>query len=279
MLFADTAGEKPETLAFLSLIATYLHATDFPLITTVRSVPRDFKHWRPYHTLEENDLTTGTLPSLAFGFKSCSQKWKIAPQHRYLQHQEAMRAHWRRGGRVTQCIGFDAGPVDLRRRANRGDPRDRYYDDWYPLIDWGWNRARCREEIAKAGLPVPPKSSCFFCPAIKPAEVRQLPPALRRRIMLLEARAAPRLRTIAGLWRNGSKGTRSGEPRPGSITACIRQEQLVPAAEIAALEHLGPPQIVAQQQRFQHGEPIPTWPEFLTAVASDHTMLRSSPMA
>jgi hypothetical protein len=143
-------------------------------------------------------------------------------------------------------MGFDAGPADLRRRAHRGDPKDRYYDYWYPLIDWDWNRARCMEEIAKAGLPVPPKSSCFFCPAIKPAEVRQLPPALLRRIMLWEARAALRVRTIAGLWRNGSKGTRSGEPCPGSITACIRQEQLVPAAEIAWQQQLGPLQIVAQ---------------------------------
>jgi hypothetical protein len=153
ILFADTGGEKPETLAFLPLMATYLQAAGFPPITTVRYVPRDFKHWRPYHTLEENCLTTGTLPSLAFGFKSCSQKWKIAPQHRYLQHQEAIRAHWRRGGRVTQCIGFDAGPADLRRRAHRGDSGNRYYDYWYPLIDWGWDRARCVEEIAKAARP------------------------------------------------------------------------------------------------------------------------------
>ena len=125
------------------------------------------------------------------------------------------------------------------------------------------------EEIAKAGLPVPPKSSCFFCPAMKPAEVRQLSPALLRRIVLLEARAAPRLRTIAGLWRNGTKGTRGGEPRPGSITAFIRQEQLLPAVEIAALAHLGPLRIVAQQQCFQDGETIPLWSEFLTTVAAD----------
>lgn len=275
ILFADTGGEKPETLAFLPLMASYLQAASFPPITTVRYVPRDFKHWRPYHTLEENCLTTGTLPSLAFGFKSCSQKWKIAPQHRYLQHQEAIRTHWRRGGRVTQCIGFDAGPADLRRRAHGGNPGDRQYDYWYPLIDWGWDRARCMEEITKAGLPIPPKSSCFFCPAIKPAEVRQLPPALLRRIVLLEARAAPRLRTIAGLWRNGTKGTRSGEPRPGSIIAFIHQEQLLPAAEITVLTHLGPSRIVAQQQRFQDGETSPPWPKFLTAVAADPLLLRA----
>ncbi len=268
ILFADTGGEKPETLAFLPLMATYLQAAGFPPITTVRYVPRDFKQWPPYHTLEENCLTTGTLPSLAFGFKSCSQKWKIAPQQRFLRQQEPIRAQWRRGGRVTQCIGFDAGPADLRRRAHGGDPRNRYYDYWYPLIDWGWDRARCMVEIARAGLPVPSKSSCWFCPGLKPTEVRQLPPELLRRLVLLEARAAPRLRTIAGLWRNGTKGTRSGEPRPGAITAFIRQEQLLPAAEIEELASLGPARILARQQRFQDGETIAPWSEFLTSVTA-----------
>src|SRR5688572_29721776 len=79
ILFADPGGEKPETLAFLPLMDAYLHAAGFPPITTVRYEPRDFKHWPPYHTLEENCLTNGTLPSLAFGFRSCSQKWKIVP--------------------------------------------------------------------------------------------------------------------------------------------------------------------------------------------------------
>lgn len=199
ILFADTGGEKPETLAFLLLMGAYLHAAGFPPITTVRYEPRDFKQWPPYYTLEENCLTNGTLPSLAFGFRSCSQKWKIVPQRRYLQQQPAVQAHWRRGGRVIQCIGFDAGPPDLRRFAHRGGTTDRFYHYWYPLIDWGWDRARCIDAIAHAGLPVPPKSSCFFCPAMKPAEVRELHPVQLRRIVLMEARAVPRLRTIAGL--------------------------------------------------------------------------------
>jgi hypothetical protein len=85
----------------------------------------------------------------------------------------------------------------------------------------------------------------------------------------LEARAAPRLRTIMGLWRNGIKGTRGGEPRPGSITAFIRQEQLLPAAEIEELAAFGPRQILTRQQHFQHGATIPSWSEFLTAISAD----------
>lgn len=34
----------------------------------------------------------------------------------------------------------------------------------YPLIDLRLKRADCERIIADAGLPVPPKSSCFYCP-------------------------------------------------------------------------------------------------------------------
>jgi hypothetical protein len=206
-------------------------------------------------------------PSLAFGFKSCSQKWKIAPQHTYLKRQLEIQEQWRRGRRVVKCIGFDADPADLRRRNHVGDPQDRYYEYHYPLIDWGWSRDRCKEEIVRAGLPVPPKSSCFFCPAMKTREVRLLPAEKLRRIVILEARAASRLRSIQGLWRNGTKGTRGGEPHPGSMTAFIRQERLLSADEIDALIRTIPRAIINNQQQFDAGEPIPSWDEFLATVA------------
>lgn len=34
----------------------------------------------------------------------------------------------------------------------------------YPLIELGLDRDDCKKIIADAGLPVPPKSACFFCP-------------------------------------------------------------------------------------------------------------------
>ena len=122
------------------------------------------------------------------------------------------------------------------------------------------------DEIANVGLPVPPKSSCFFCPAMKPAEVRELPHVQLRRIVLMEARAAPRLRIIAGLWRHGTRGTRGAEPRPGSITAFIRQERLLPAEEIDELICAGPNAIVTNQCRFRAGIAIPSWEEFLASI-------------
>lgn len=34
----------------------------------------------------------------------------------------------------------------------------------FPLLDLGFHRSDCRKTITDAGLPIPPKSSCFFCP-------------------------------------------------------------------------------------------------------------------
>jgi hypothetical protein len=44
----------------------------------------------------------------------------------------------------------------------------------YPLREWGLDRAACGRIITAAGLPLPPKSACFFCPSMKPAEIDTL---------------------------------------------------------------------------------------------------------
>lgn len=51
--------------------------------------------------------------------------------------------------------------------------KDRY-DVRYPLREYGFNRKKCGEIIAAAGLPIPPKSACFFCPAMREIEIQRL---------------------------------------------------------------------------------------------------------
>ncbi len=74
ILFADTGGELPETLAYGDhVLQPWLRVAGFPALVTVRYRPR---HGR-YATLEENCTTLRVLPSLAYGRKACSAKWKI----------------------------------------------------------------------------------------------------------------------------------------------------------------------------------------------------------
>lgn len=213
IVFSDPGSEKPETYAYRAVVDAWLASVGFPAITEVR-----YRVQRPrnghYDTIEENCLVNQTLPGLAFGRKSCSMKWKGEVIDRHVRGSFA--DHVAAGGRVRRAIGYDAGPCDARRGGveTRGPWR------WeYPLREWGWDRERCEREIAAAGLPVPSKSACFFCPSTKPAELIQLArrhPELARRAVMMEDRARPGLRTIEGLWGHGTKGTRGGEAKPGS---------------------------------------------------------------
>lgn len=193
ILFADTGSEKQETYDYLPVIQAWLEKVGFPPVTVVRKVVKNFKHWPPYHTLGENCLTNGTLPSLAFGFKSCSLKWKVYPQNMWMKQQELAQQAWARGERIRKVIGYDNSPKDRKRFAHAVGMEDPQYEYWYPLIDAGMDREACKEMIRSAGLPVPPKSACIFCPATQPAELHEHRKEYLRYIVIMEARAKPRL--------------------------------------------------------------------------------------
>lgn len=246
VLFADTGAEKPDTYAFIPIFRRWLERRGVAS-EVVRYRPTRFKNWPPYHTLTENLLTNGTLPSIAFGRGTCSLKWKVAPQHAWAKTWAPAQAAWARGDKVVKLIGFDCGGADDRRYAEAAKLDDPLYTHRYPLREWGWTRADCAARIEHAGLPLPPKSACFFCTASRPEEVRALPQAQLRQTELIEARARPRLRKVEGLWRTAVAGRRGATARPGSMTVFIRNEGLLAEAEIEAITSAAPAALVRWQ--------------------------------
>src|SRR5262249_10279430 len=82
-----------------------------------------------------------------------------------------------------------------------------YFAYWYPLHQWGYDRRRCIEVIEKAGLPVPMKSACFFCPVSKKHEIlwlREHHPDLLQRALNIEDNAQETLTSVKGLGRSFS---------------------------------------------------------------------------
>jgi hypothetical protein len=77
---------------------------------------------------------------------------------------------------------------------------------------------------------------------MKPHEVETLPPWCLRLIVLMEARAAPRLVTVEGLWRRGTSA------RPGTMTEFIRERGLLPPLEIATIVNGAPVALVEFQE-------------------------------
>lgn len=188
ILFADTGGERPETYAHLRAFDVWLRDHGMPTITVLTKGGRA-------ETLEENCLRMKMLPSLAYGFKGCSHKYKIEPQE--IWANQLYRAHFKAGGRVRKAIGY--GAEETRRATIESDAK---YDYWYPLIAWDLDRDDCLDLIARAGAPTPGKSACFFCPASKLADIRALRaehPRLFARALAMEANAE--LKTVKGLGR------------------------------------------------------------------------------
>ncbi len=197
IMFADTGGERPETYEYVRMFSQWLVEHGYPAIVWVARV--DYQG--NVLTLEQDCLYLHALPSIAYGYKKCSEKFKIQPQDKYVNNWEPARAVWSKGEKVIKLVGYDAGEP-WRVKPER-DRLDKKYLKRYPLIEWDIDRDGCMEIIAKAGLPQPGKSSCFFCPSMKKHEVAALSkdhPDLLGRALTIEKQAD--LLTIKGLGRN-----------------------------------------------------------------------------
>jgi len=120
ILFADTGGERPHTYEHIERMQPYLAANGMPPITIVRKVKRN----QTVQTLEQNCLDAHMLPSLAYGFKGCSQKFKIAPQEKYVNNLPGMKTLWKAGGKVNKFIGYE---FSERRRWMKAPIEDGKY--------------------------------------------------------------------------------------------------------------------------------------------------------
>jgi len=214
--FADTQAEKPITYQYIPILNKWLRRQGFPSLTVVTQVFPKSTYTSPYEKMIHNE----TMPSPALGGgHSCSLSWKVEPMNRWCsgykekhakarltdEQREAKGASgtcmqgweggwtpayrcWERGGKVLKAIGYNAD--EAHRNWSKTD--DESYRYWYPLLEWQWDRERCEKEIGNAGLPVPQKSACFFCPANKPEEVRLLArdyPELFEQALLMERTA------------------------------------------------------------------------------------------
>jgi hypothetical protein len=85
----------------------------------------------------------------------CTADYKIGTVHRWLKEHGTNK-----NNPATVLLGISTDEIE---RAGRGTSKS-YEIREYPLLQLGLNRVDCMKVISDAGLPVPPKSSCFFCP-------------------------------------------------------------------------------------------------------------------
>ena len=84
--------------------------------------------------------------------RQCTRQYKVAPLTRYLYDRYL-------GERIGLMLGIS---VDEYHRMR--DSSAARIEHVYPLVDRRLTRWQCREIVERAGLAVPWKSSCWFCP-------------------------------------------------------------------------------------------------------------------
>ena len=182
ILFADTKAERPDTYKFITIFQDYLKQFDLEIIIVSNSV-----------NLYDDCIKRRALPSLAYGFKTCSQRFKIEPQTKYIRYLQI-------DSKINKYIGYDIGEAHRIKNYN-----DKKFNVIYPLVDWQMTRDDCRNTIKRHNLPLPGKSSCYFCPSMRKTEIIELSkrfPELFNKAIQLEKNA--NLTNIKGLGRNFS---------------------------------------------------------------------------
>ena len=91
------------------------------------------------------------MPGGMPGNRNCTVYYKIKPIAKWIKNN------------APDCVLGKGISTDEPHRATPSRESDGYTSA-YPLIELGINRADCLEIARKAGIPQPPKSSCWFCP-------------------------------------------------------------------------------------------------------------------
>lgn len=184
-LFANTGddSEHPATLDYVRNVAQPYGIRNHFRIYELKKPGRSLLA----HIVEHDNPKTLREPIPVRGMngapfsRSCTADWKIKVLGRWLQD----RGFGLDRGIADVLIGIS---VDEIERAGRGK-NERYENRRYPLLDLGMTRADCAQVIRDAGLPVPPKSACYFCPFHRPqtwAEMRRDEPELFAKSQALE---------------------------------------------------------------------------------------------
>lgn len=115
------------------------------------------------------------MPNGAPGKRTCTTDYKRAVIRKWL-------------GKGNHIVALGISTDELQRM--RTDSGYKNITNEYPLIDLRLSRSDCLKIIADAGLPQPPKSSCWFCPFHSMAawgEIRRNQPELFKMAVELEA--------------------------------------------------------------------------------------------
>lgn len=197
-LFANVGDESeyPGTLRYVAEYAqpyAALHGLEFV------ELRKQLRGGEPQTLIERIDGSERSVPipvrmgpDGAPGNRACTAEFKIRVVERELRRRGATEEE-------MAVVGIGISTDKPGRVGSEVDPRSRYQLRRYPLYEMGLSRADCRQVILGAGLPVPPRSACWFCPFHSAEEWRRMArrePGLFARACALERKIHERGRRL-----------------------------------------------------------------------------------
>lgn len=187
-LFANVGAdsEDPATLAYLERYAKPFAALHGIQLHELHRQRRDGTAETLYGRLTRSGSRSLPIPvrmsNGAPGTRSCTADFKIRVIGRWLKAHGA-------SADTPATVGIGISLDEIQRVNNRRVMP--YERPVYPLLDHDppLRRHDCERIIRSAGLPIPPKSACWFCPFHQPlvwAEMRRDRPRLFNRACDLE---------------------------------------------------------------------------------------------
>ncbi len=172
-IFADTQAEPASVYKWLDWLETQL---PFPVYRvtagsleetaiTMRVSKKGRKYSKtdiPFYTLNA-DKSAGKIP-----FRSCTADYKIRPLLKFVRKC----ANIKRGQKTVGARSWIGISRDEAHRMK--DSRDPWVENRFPLIELMMTRKDCLEWMESKGYPMPPRSSCVFCPFHSNNEWRRL---------------------------------------------------------------------------------------------------------
>lgn len=160
-IFANTGddSEHPASIAYVRDVAIpYAQAHGIDLIEIQRHTKNgavETLYGRLMSPSRSIGIPVRMNTSGAPGNRNCTLDFKIRPIAKELKRLGATK-----GDPAIVALGISVDEYQ-RMRSDSGIPHELLT---YPLIDLRMDRSACMELIEREGLPVPGKSSCWFCP-------------------------------------------------------------------------------------------------------------------
>lgn len=166
-LFANVGddSENPETIRYVHEHAMPYAAANSLELVELERVKADGQTETIYGRIMDSNGVRQTIPVYLSngmpGGRACTHDFKIAVTGLELQRRGASPTN-----KATVAMGISVDEIS-RAKPSNAKP---YETLVYPLLELGLRRADCPGIIRSAGLPMPPKSSCDFCPIRKIGE-------------------------------------------------------------------------------------------------------------